>query len=37
MTRIISLQINENITATRKTVHGVEVWPIVFTNMRRAA
>ena len=32
----IWLQINENISATRKTVKGVEVWPIVFTNMRRA-
>jgi ABC-type transport system substrate-binding protein len=32
----IWLQINENITATRKTVTGVEVWPIVFTNLRRA-
>jgi ABC-type transport system substrate-binding protein len=33
----IWLQVNENITATRKTVKDVEVWPIVFTNMRRAA
>ena len=32
----IWLQINENITATRKTMKDVEVWPIVFTNMRRA-
>ena len=32
----IWLQINENITATRKTVKDVEVWPIVFTNLRRA-
>ena len=32
----IWLQINENITATRKTVKDVEVWPIVFTNMRFA-
>ncbi len=30
------LQINENISATRKTVSGVEVWPIVFTSLRHA-
>jgi len=33
----IWLQINENISAVRETVKDVEVWPIVFTNMRRAA
>ncbi|HEY5300339.1 MAG TPA: ABC transporter substrate-binding protein [Acetobacteraceae bacterium] len=32
----IWLQINENITATRKKVSGVEVWPIVFTSLRHA-
>ncbi|MEO8713583.1 MAG: hypothetical protein ABI369_01070, partial [Acetobacteraceae bacterium] len=32
----IWLQINENITAARKTVSGVEVWPIVFTSLRHA-
>ena len=32
----IWLQINETITAVRKSVTGVEVWPIVFTNTRRA-
>ena len=30
------LQINENVTAVRKGVAGVEVWPIVFTCLRRA-
>lgn len=33
----IWLQINENIAATAKTVHGVEVWPIVFTSLRHAS
>jgi ABC-type transport system substrate-binding protein len=33
----IWLQINENVTATRKPVTGVEVWPVVFTVMRRAS
>ena len=33
----IWLQINENISAVRKPVKGVEVWPIVFTNLRHAA
>ena len=33
----IWLQINENIAAVRKPVQGVEVWPIVFTNLRHAA
>jgi ABC-type transport system substrate-binding protein len=33
----IWLQINDNITAVRKTVKDVEVWPIAFTNMRRAS
>jgi ABC-type transport system substrate-binding protein len=33
----IWLQINENVTAVRKAVSGVEVWPILFTNMRHAA
>ncbi len=32
----IWLQINENISATTKDVTGVEVWPIVFTVVRRA-
>lgn len=32
----IWLQINENVTAVRKGVEGVEVWPIVFTNVRNA-
>lgn len=31
------LQINENVTATRKRVAGVEVLPIVFTSLRNAA
>ena len=30
------LQINENVSAVRKGVLGVEVWPIVFTCLRRA-
>jgi ABC-type transport system substrate-binding protein len=30
------LQINENVSAARKSVAGLEVWPIVFTNVRRA-
>lgn len=32
----IWLQVNENVSAVRKTVSGVEVWPIVFTVVRRA-
>jgi ABC-type transport system substrate-binding protein len=32
----IWLQVNENITAVRKGLTGVEVWPIVFTVVRRA-
>ncbi len=32
----IWLQINENVSAVRKGVAGVEVWPIVFTVVRRA-
>ncbi|MGO4837663.1 hypothetical protein AB4144_36010, partial [Rhizobiaceae sp. 2RAB30] len=30
------LQINENVTAIRKGLAGVEVWPIVFTSLRNA-
>jgi ABC-type transport system substrate-binding protein len=30
------LQVNENVSAIRKPVTGVEVWPIVFTVLRRA-
>ncbi len=30
------LQINENVTAVRKGTTGVEVWPIIFTVVRRA-
>lgn len=30
------LQINENVSAVRKGLTGVEVWPIVFTCLRRA-
>ncbi|SDR56836.1 peptide/nickel transport system substrate-binding protein/glutathione transport system substrate-binding protein [Rhizobiales bacterium GAS113] len=30
------LQVNENISAARKAVKGVEVWPIVFTSLRHA-
>ena len=30
------LQINETVSAVRKPVAGVEVWPIVFTVLRRA-
>ena len=30
------LQVNENVSAVRKPVSGVEVWPIVFTVLRRA-
>jgi ABC-type transport system substrate-binding protein len=33
----IWLQINENVSAVRKQVTGVEVWPILFTNVRHAA
>ena len=33
----IWLQINENVSAVRKQVKGVEVWPILFTNVRHAA
>lgn len=32
----IWLQINENVTAVREGVEDVEVWPIVFTNVRNA-
>jgi ABC-type transport system substrate-binding protein len=32
----IWLQINENVTALRRRVAGVEVWPILFTNVRHA-
>ena len=32
----IWLQVNENVSAVRKGVAGVEVWPIVFTIIRRA-
>jgi ABC-type transport system substrate-binding protein len=32
----IWLQVNENVSAVRKGVSGVEVWPIVFTIIRRA-
>ena len=32
----IWLQINENVTALRRQVAGVEVWPILFTNVRHA-
>jgi len=31
------LHVNENVTAIRKGVKGVEVWPIVFTIPRRAS
>jgi ABC-type transport system substrate-binding protein len=30
------LQVNENVSATRKSVGGVELWPIVFTSLRKA-
>ena len=30
------LQVNENVSATRKGVTGVELWPIVFTSLRKA-
>ena len=30
------LQVNENISAARKTIKGIEVWPIVFTSLRQA-
>lgn len=30
------LQVNENVSAVRKGVAGVELWPIVFTSLRRA-
>jgi ABC-type transport system substrate-binding protein len=33
----IWLQINENVTATRKQVIGVQVWPSLFTDVRYAA
>jgi ABC-type transport system substrate-binding protein len=33
----IWLQINENVSALRKPVNGVEVWPTLFTNVRHAA
>ncbi len=33
----IWLQINENVSAVRKAVTGVEVWPVLFTNVRHAA
>jgi ABC-type transport system substrate-binding protein len=33
----IWLQINENVSAVRKPVNGVQVWPILFTNVRHAA
>jgi len=32
----IWLQINENVSAIRKSVSGVAVWPILFTNVRQA-
>jgi ABC-type transport system substrate-binding protein len=35
-TPYIWLQINENVSAARKSVGGLEVWPIVFTNIRHA-
>jgi len=35
-TPYIWLQINENVSAARRSVAGVEVWPIVFTNVRRS-
>lgn len=31
------LHVNDNVTAIRKGVKGVEVWPIVFTIPRRAS
>ena len=33
----IWLQINENVSAVKKQASGVEVWPILFTNVRHAA
>ncbi|HEY7579624.1 MAG TPA: ABC transporter substrate-binding protein [Acetobacteraceae bacterium] len=33
----IWLQINENVSAVKRPVSGVEVWPILFTNVRHAA
>jgi ABC-type transport system substrate-binding protein len=33
----IWLQVNENVSAVRRQVAGVEVWPILFTNVRHAA
>jgi ABC-type transport system substrate-binding protein len=30
------LQVNENVSAMRKGVSGVELWPIVFTSLRKA-
>ena len=30
------LHVNQNVTAVRKGVKGVELWPIVFTIPRRA-
>ena len=32
----IWLQINENVSAVRKNIKGVQVWPILFTNVRHA-
>jgi ABC-type transport system substrate-binding protein len=32
----IWLQINENVSAVRKKTTGVDVWPILFTNVRHA-
>jgi ABC-type transport system substrate-binding protein len=31
------LQVNENISAAKKALKGVEVWPIVFTSLRNAS
>ena len=33
----IWLQVNENVSAVRKSVKGVEVWPVVFTSLRKAS
>ena len=30
------LQVNENVSAARKGVSGIELWPIVFTSLRKA-
>ena len=35
-TPYVWLQVNETVSAVRKPVSGVEVWPIVFTVLRRA-